>query len=429
MNSMNLYRIVIGTCLQKPQAHTCSQSGDCSRLIKLIYMNKGEEIHMTLEFKDIYIDKEFEDLLPKLTMDEFEKLEKNIIKNGVLDPLMIWRDSETDKYVLIDGHNRYRIIEKNNLEFNIWHGFKIFYEEELPTREAVKEWMLEQQLGRRNLTEIERYEIVQKFKELIQNKAKKNQSLGGKGLPNLVKVNVQEEMAKATGVSKGSYHKLDKVMQSDNGEVKQQLKQKKISIDGAYKTINNPVPKKKEELTPQIQIEKFDDRMNEIDNEVSVLRMEREDLMRRRTSLFEALDIECELKYEFVETDSLGFSRDCRFFIEIDGHMEIFIESGVYIDEVPFSLYINKVPEKYKNDFIMLWKKAHLEELERINRYNAERDKEFERMDKTRIVTEENKSFYKKCFHLLAKNFHPDNEDGSIEDMQCLNELKIMWGI
>ena len=47
--------------------------------------------------------------------------------------------------------------------------------DELKTREDVKQWMLEQQLGRRNLTETERYEIVQKFKDFFQRKAKENQ--------------------------------------------------------------------------------------------------------------------------------------------------------------------------------------------------------------------------------------------------------------
>ena len=37
--------------------------------------------------------------------------------------------------------------------------------------------------------------------------------------------------------------------------------------------------------------------------------------------------------------------------------------------------------------------------------------------------------FYKKCFRILAKNFHPDNLDGSMEDMKNLNQLKAMWGI
>ena len=124
--------------------------------------------------------------------------------------------------------------------------------------------MLEQQLGRRNLSDAEKYEIVQRFKGLFTKQAKENQSSGGKGLTNLSKVNTRKEMAKATGVSEGTYQKLDVVMQSDNEDVKQQLREKKISVDKAYREIKNPVPKEKESITPQQQIEKLDNRMNEM---------------------------------------------------------------------------------------------------------------------------------------------------------------------
>ena len=53
--------------------------------------------------------------------------------------------------------------------------------------------MLEQQLGRRNLSETEKYEIVQKFKSVFEKRAKQNQSLGGKGLTNLTKVDTQKD--------------------------------------------------------------------------------------------------------------------------------------------------------------------------------------------------------------------------------------------
>lgn len=382
-----------------------------------------------VNIKDLTVDKEFEGLLPVLTPEESEKLENSILQYGMLDPIKIWQEPDTDKWIIIDGHNRYNILKKHNIDWHYWQDYKIMTE--LETREDVKQWMLEQQLGRRNLTEVERYEIVQKFKSVFQKKAKENQSLGGKGIPNLVKVNVQEEMAKSVGVSKGTYSKLDKVMQSDNEELKQQLREKKVSVDKAYQEIKNPRPKEKESITPEQKIIEFDNRMNEIDREISSLRIEREALMRRRSSLFESLDIPCELKYEFEEKEYNYFSsRDCRFFIEVDGHKQIFVECGVYCDENPNSLYINKVPEKYKNDFIMLWKKAHREEVEYSNKQAEERNREFERKYNEALVNDSNKfkEFYKQCYKTLAKSVHPD-EGGNVEAMQCLNQLKVMWGI
>ncbi len=335
-----------------------------------------------VDIKDLKVDKEFEELLPVLTPEESEK-------------------------------------------WHYWQDYKIM--DELKTREDVKQWMLEQQLGRRNLTETERYEIVQRFKSIFEKKAKENQSSGGKGLTNLSKVNTRKEMAKATGVSEGTYQKLDKVMQSDNEEVKQKLREKKISVDKAYQEIKNPKPKEKESITPEQKIIEFDNRMNEIDKEISSLRTERESLMRRRSSLFESLDIPCELKYEFLESKyGIWSSRPCRFYIEANGHKQIFAECGVYCDEKPDSVWIRKIPEKYKNDFIMLWQKAHREESEYANRQVEERNKEFKNTFMS--SNEECKDFYKQCYKILAKSVHPD-EGGNVEAMQCLNQLKVMWGI
>lgn len=381
-----------------------------------------------IDIKDLKIDKEFEDLLPVLTLEESEKLENSILKYGMLDPVKIWQEPDTGEWIIIDGHNRYNILKKHNIKWHYWQDYKIMTE--LETREDVKQWMFEQQLGRRNLSEAEKYEIVQKFKGLFQKRAKENQSLGGKGLSNLVKVNVQEEMAKSVGVSKGTYSKLDKVMKSDNEEVKQKLREKKISVDKAYREIKNPKPVKKESITPEQKIIEFDNRMNEIDREISSLRTEKEYLMRKRSSLFESLDIECELKYEFIESVSPIDSRDCRFYIEIDGHKQIFVECSVFL-ESPSVLYIDKIPEKYKNDFLMLWKKAHLEEKEHFNRIFKEWHEKNGKKNEAKLTNDssKDKEFYKKCFRILAKSFHPDNGDGNMEDMQCLNQLKVMWGV
>lgn len=374
-----------------------------------------------VDIKDLKVDKEFEDLLPVLTPEESEKLENSILQYGMLDPIKIWEEPDTGEWIIIDGHNRYNILKKNNIEWHYWQDYKIMGE--LETKEDVKQWMLEQQLGRRNLTETERYEIVQRFKSIFEKKAKENQSFGGKGLTNLSKVNTRKEMAKATGVSEGTYQKLDKVMQSNNEEVKQKLREKEISIDRAYQEIKNSTIKEKESITPEQKIIEFDNRMNEIDKEISSLRNERETLMCRRSSLFESLDITCELKYEFVESKyGIWSSRSCRFYIEVNGNKQIFVECGVYCDEVPNGVWIRKIPEKYKNDFIMLWQKAHKEEV----KYSNEQMKKH-----SKAIASDNdqfKDFYKQCYKTLAKSVHPD-EGGNVEAMQCLNQLKVMWGI
>lgn len=405
-----------------------------------------------LGIDDLIIDKEFENLLPVLTPDEFEKLEKSILNNGLLDPIKVWQDPETNKWLIIDGHNRYKILKKNSIKWNSWCDYKIIYETDLPTREDVKRWMLEQQLGRRNLSEAERYEIVQKFKSIFEKKAKDNQSSGGKGLSNLSKVNTRKEMAKAVGVSEGTYQKMDKVMQSDNEELKQNLREKKVSVDKAYKEIKSKEQKKP--ITPEQQIDKLDMRINEIDKSIESLQTEKKKIMQKRSSIFEGLEIKCPVKYRWVhEQDEYPNLWKCQIYIENNGHEDIWGDYITFHNEYPENLFKNrknikgldmeKIPEKYKDDFRMVWKVAHDEQIELQNKKDKEVEETWEKaiedekkrnetIERVRqfIPDEKDKVILKKFYRVLANTYHPDNEKtGDADMMNYVNNLKALWGI
>ena len=51
-----------------------------------------------LDINELVIDKEFEELLPILSTEESEKLEKSILKHGLLDPIKYGKIS-----ILING--------------------------------------------------------------------------------------------------------------------------------------------------------------------------------------------------------------------------------------------------------------------------------------------------------------------------------------
>lgn len=89
------------------------------------------------------IEKEFKELIPKLREEEYKQLEENILKEGIRDKLVTWQG------ILIDGHNRYSIAEKHGLEYDT-------IEKEFDSREQVINWILDNQLGRRNLTSQDR---------------------------------------------------------------------------------------------------------------------------------------------------------------------------------------------------------------------------------------------------------------------------------
>lgn len=90
---------------------------------------------------ELRIDPEFAEKIPPLTPEEYEQLEANILAEGaVLSPLIIWND------VIVDGHNRYRIIQQHP-EITFSTHEKIFSDR----YEAIA-WICKNQLGRRNLT-------------------------------------------------------------------------------------------------------------------------------------------------------------------------------------------------------------------------------------------------------------------------------------
>lgn len=105
--------------------------------------------------RNITVLEELENFIPALTKEEFSGLETNIIENGCRSPLIIWqtkqntidKNSESNEpvFVLIDGHNRFKICKKNNIDFSIdLLTFKDI--------DAVKDFMIDFQINRRNIT-------------------------------------------------------------------------------------------------------------------------------------------------------------------------------------------------------------------------------------------------------------------------------------
>lgn len=110
----------------------------------------------------IQIDNEFESLIPRLTDEEFGQLEKNIIKDGCRDALVLWGD------ILVDGHNRYRICQKHNISFKT-------VSKDFSSRDEAIEWIILNQFGRRNMTAFQRAELALKLKSKVEAKAKERQ--------------------------------------------------------------------------------------------------------------------------------------------------------------------------------------------------------------------------------------------------------------
>ena len=85
---------------------------------------------------NLKIDPEFQSQIPPLTDDEFKQLEENILKEGkLLSPLIVWNNT------LVDGHNRYAILQKHPEIY--FSTMPLRFE----SREEVLAWICKNQLG------------------------------------------------------------------------------------------------------------------------------------------------------------------------------------------------------------------------------------------------------------------------------------------
>ena len=101
----------------------------------------------------LIIDPEFRDKIPPLTEDEFTLLEENILSDGaVFSPLIVWDGT------ILDGHNRYEIIQKHpELTYAV-------HKMSFANRYEAISWICKHQLGRRNLTpQQKKYLIGQRY--------------------------------------------------------------------------------------------------------------------------------------------------------------------------------------------------------------------------------------------------------------------------
>ena len=132
------------------------------------------------------IKDEFKKLIPALSVEEFKQLEQNCLSEGIREKIITWNG------FIIDGHNRFEIATRWNLEYE--SESKRFKDEN-----EVKEWMINNQLGRRNLTNEQKDYLIGKRYE------NEKQKLGGqisKGIgKNYLSVSTAEKIAQEVGVS------------------------------------------------------------------------------------------------------------------------------------------------------------------------------------------------------------------------------------
>lgn len=178
--------------------------------------------------KELKIDPEFRSLLYPLSTEEYSQLKENILRDGCLEPLIVWGD------ILVDGHNRYQICIENGISFDTKEiNFKDRFE-------AVC-WIIKNQFGRRNLTAFQRSELALKLKPMIAERAKVNQREAGGAvkdkLPKAEKTETREELGKIAGVSGKTIDRAETILTKGSEKDIQEVRDGKVSISKKAKEI------------------------------------------------------------------------------------------------------------------------------------------------------------------------------------------------
>ena len=181
------------------------------------------------------IDPEFKALIPPLSKEEYQQLEHNILShNKCRDAIVTWRG------IIVDGHNRFNVCVTHGISFEI-------KEMDFESREEAKLWILDNQLGRRNITDAMRIELALSKTELLRQKAKENQIRAGgdktragallelSSKPGEEPIDVRKAVADEAGLSDRTVQNYMHVLKHGNPELLERVKSGDIKIKTAFR--------------------------------------------------------------------------------------------------------------------------------------------------------------------------------------------------
>jgi biotin operon repressor/ParB-like chromosome segregation protein Spo0J len=183
----------------------------------------------------LVIDPEFHGLIPALTGEERAQLARSLREEGCRDPLVVWPQPEGVP-ILLDGHNRHEICQQYGLAFAVVEARGI------STRDDAIIWIINNQLGRRNLTAFQRIELAERLRPLVEARAKANQQLAGGAVPQKVAepVETRQAIAEIAGVSRETVRKAEVIMTEADEPTKESLRRGKRKIHSVYQGLRGP---------------------------------------------------------------------------------------------------------------------------------------------------------------------------------------------
>ena len=172
---------------------------------------------------------EMEQLLPPLSAEQFSSLERDILESGCYAPIIV-----NEELVIVDGHNRFRICEKHGLPFRMLvFSFADLLE--------AKQWALETQRGRRNLSLWALGQIALKLKPELETAAKAHQGrrtdLSVNSPKSHTPFDTRKEMAQAVGIGEQAMGRIARLSEDAPQALKDALERKEVSVNRGWKIL------------------------------------------------------------------------------------------------------------------------------------------------------------------------------------------------
>jgi hypothetical protein len=170
-----------------------------------------------------------------LTESEYQALERSILVEGCRDALVLWED------VLVDGHNRYQICQQHGIPFKVTENTSF------RSLEDVKLWMIDNNLGRRSISDFQRGVLALRKKEIMAARAVELATQAAaedaaiappegepaKAKPAAMPLASREDIARAARLSSATIGQIEKIQKTATPELVEAVRAGTISINAA----------------------------------------------------------------------------------------------------------------------------------------------------------------------------------------------------
>ena len=182
---------------------------------------------------NITINEELRSFIDPLTDNEYAALERSLLAEGCRDALVVWGD------VLIDGHNRYDICSKHNIEF------RTVLNTRFASLEDVMLWVIDNHLARRSVSDYQRGVLALRKKDIVtarsaQKAAEPDASAPVAAAPESPPWSTREDVAKAARVSSNTISQIERIQKAATPQLVEAVRSGTISINAAANVASLP---------------------------------------------------------------------------------------------------------------------------------------------------------------------------------------------